>query len=416
MVYSTAAARRRRSSPRRAAPAPGGACSSPRASAASSARAAPSIGRSRECDIVLDDSNVSRRHAEIRPAGGGWTIADLGLDERRAGQRPRASTAPHAAAPRRPRSSSAPSDAALRGRVELDRRCSSRSPSRLQVRLPRRALPVPAVGRAQRAEGPAPRRRRARGRRSPPPTRPAMHRPRTRRRADAGGRAAPGRRARAGPRAGHGVRDRRGRGARPRGPGRDPARGPVRVLAPRRLMRQGGIVVLEDLGSTNGTYLNEELARPARSRCTPATACASATASSPTSTPLMLRVAEHFERTDTGRQRRANEDAYFARSPLFAVADGMGGAQAGEVASQHRGRGASSSGLPDGGGSVEERLAALRRARPTRASTSSSQRRRRARRDGHDADRGLRRRGRRCRSPTSATRAATACATASSSA
>jgi hypothetical protein len=26
-----------------------------------------------------------------------------------------------------------------------------------------------------------------------------------------------------------------------------------------RLLRQGGIVVLEDLGSTNGTYLNEEL-------------------------------------------------------------------------------------------------------------------------------------------------------------
>jgi Protein of unknown function (DUF3662)/FHA domain len=37
------------------------------------------IGRSRECDIVLQDSNVSRRHAEIRPSGGdGWTIADLG--------------------------------------------------------------------------------------------------------------------------------------------------------------------------------------------------------------------------------------------------------------------------------------------------------------------------------------------------
>jgi pSer/pThr/pTyr-binding forkhead associated (FHA) protein len=37
------------------------------------------LGRSRECDIVLDDSNVSRRHAEIRPAGGdGWTITDLG--------------------------------------------------------------------------------------------------------------------------------------------------------------------------------------------------------------------------------------------------------------------------------------------------------------------------------------------------
>ena len=37
------------------------------------------IGRSRECDIVLQDSNVSRRHAEIRPFGGdGWTISDLG--------------------------------------------------------------------------------------------------------------------------------------------------------------------------------------------------------------------------------------------------------------------------------------------------------------------------------------------------
>ena len=37
------------------------------------------IGRSRDCDIVLEDSNVSRRHAEIRPSGGdSWTIADLG--------------------------------------------------------------------------------------------------------------------------------------------------------------------------------------------------------------------------------------------------------------------------------------------------------------------------------------------------
>jgi hypothetical protein len=36
------------------------------------------IGRSRECDVVLADSNVSRRHAEVRPAGRGWTISDLG--------------------------------------------------------------------------------------------------------------------------------------------------------------------------------------------------------------------------------------------------------------------------------------------------------------------------------------------------
>jgi len=48
----------------------------------------------------------------------------------------------------------------------------------------------------------------------------------------------------------------------------------------------------------------------------------------------MLRVAEHYAATDTGRQRRANEDSLLARSPLFVVADGMGGAQAGEVASR----------------------------------------------------------------------------------
>jgi hypothetical protein len=36
------------------------------------------IGRSRDCDVVLSDSNVSRRHAEIRPAGESWIITDLG--------------------------------------------------------------------------------------------------------------------------------------------------------------------------------------------------------------------------------------------------------------------------------------------------------------------------------------------------
>jgi PPM family protein phosphatase len=71
----------------------------------------------------------------------------------------------------------------------------------------------------------------------------------------------------------------------------------------------------------------------------------------------MLRVAEHFERTDTGRQRRGNEDAYFARSPLFAVADGVGGAQAGEVASQIAVE-VLSQGVPEGDGSIEERLRA----------------------------------------------------------
>jgi hypothetical protein len=37
------------------------------------------IGRSRDCDVVLADPNVSRRHAEVRPDGNGrWQVRDLG--------------------------------------------------------------------------------------------------------------------------------------------------------------------------------------------------------------------------------------------------------------------------------------------------------------------------------------------------
>jgi PPM family protein phosphatase len=67
---------------------------------------------------------------------------------------------------------------------------------------------------------------------------------------------------------------------------------------------------------------------------------------------LVARNAEHFARkrprgqvsgvrvvhtavaSDAGRKRRRNEDAYVCEPPLFAIADGMGGARAGEVASR----------------------------------------------------------------------------------
>jgi hypothetical protein len=56
------------------------------------ANAGVSIGRSRQCDIVLDDPNVSRRHAEVQPRGGTWVLTDLGstngtlLNRRRIGE------------------------------------------------------------------------------------------------------------------------------------------------------------------------------------------------------------------------------------------------------------------------------------------------------------------------------------------
>ena len=61
-----------------------------------------------------------------------------------------------------------------------------------------------------------------------------------------------------------------------------------------------------------------------------------------------MRLANWAAATDPGRRRRRNEDSYVLEPPLFAVADGMGGAQAGEVASK-----LAAAAVKDGAGDVE---------------------------------------------------------------
>jgi serine/threonine protein phosphatase PrpC len=47
-----------------------------------------------------------------------------------------------------------------------------------------------------------------------------------------------------------------------------------------------------------------------------------------------LGVVEHAALSDVGREREGNEDSFLEQPPVFVVADGMGGAEAGEVASR----------------------------------------------------------------------------------
>ena len=49
---------------------------------------------------------------------------------------------------------------------------------------------------------------------------------------------------------------------------------------------------------------------------------------------MALKIVEHVGKSDVGRQRSSNEDSLLLEPPFFVVADGMGGARAGEVASQ----------------------------------------------------------------------------------
>jgi len=69
-----------------------------------------------------------------------------------------------------------------------------------------------------------------------------------------------------------------------------------------------------------------------------------------------VRIGTSAVATHTGRKRRRNEDAYVCDPPLFAIADGMGGARAGEVASSLAAAALTSGEAP---GTGEERVDSL---------------------------------------------------------
>ena len=106
---------------------------------------------------------------------------------------------------------------------------------------------------------------------------------------------------------------------------------PFASSAHARIFSRGDFMYVEDMGSTNGTYLNGRQLRtaerlkvgrrdPHRRQRIPVPG-------------VTLRIVEQVGRTDVGRQRSVNEDSLVLAPPFFAVADGMGGAKAGEVAS-----------------------------------------------------------------------------------
>jgi PPM family protein phosphatase len=71
-----------------------------------------------------------------------------------------------------------------------------------------------------------------------------------------------------------------------------------------------------------------------------------------------MRVAASSAESNVGRKRRHNEDSYVSAPPVFAVADGMGGAQAGEVASALA-AGAVTETAADPGATPEQRVVTL---------------------------------------------------------
>ena len=116
--------------------------------------------------------------------------------------------------------------------------------------------------------------------------------------------------------------------------------------------------------------------------------------------------------SDVGLVRPHNEDSAFVGPYVAVVADGVGGAAAGEVASATAAYVVAATALARFGDDPDDDPGARRRGGPRRACGTASSATWTATRDGHDADRGgLRRHPGRARR-TSATPAPTCCATA----
>src|SRR5579885_1394892 len=196
-------------------------------------------------------------------------------------------------------------------------------PCHPQDRVPGAALPVHLANRAVGGPRPAP----AAGVDDPasaPGRGPAPAAP--------GGGARPaGRRCQPGPRRGRRLPARLGaaqRRPRPRQRHRDRV-GRIRVQPARALRAAPGRRL------RRGRRLDQRDVRQRRSPDTRAPACARRRDPHRRDRPALraMSLGRSFGETNPGRKRRRNEDAFVCEPPLFAVADGMGGAQAGEIAS-----------------------------------------------------------------------------------